>query len=580
LGGKHLKGKVAAVVLFAVIGLILASNVFYVKRVEAEDAGSAYAIEWVNHRVEVMYNGYILINDTIKISGTASSGFLIGFPYQYGSLVLRCAAYNPTNPAQKYSMTTNVHLDNRIGFYGFKVDFPHEAAPQVFTVVFVLSNSLLKQNAQNTSIYALDFPAYPSFTTTALSCNASIVLPKNAQYLNGTVAGFNYSKTSLPSFAYEPANVTFMLTGNDIQLLIIKELRREIRIGGVGDIEVSDKYYVKNPSPKEITSVNVILPPNASAITAEDEFGRKAGTPPTLVDAETNCYQVSLVLPLESGQSTIFVVKYTLPRTVYLKQNSSAGIEFAFLVFQHLNYYIEQTYITLVLPEGAKTSTVSCDGEYIISREVFQEQVSVSRQRVFFLDTFTMEIVYQYNPLWLSFRPTLWVWALATFGCVVFAILKRPRAPAPVIAPTVAVRFSPEIIRSFVSSYEEKRKIVLEMESLEAGLRRGRIPRRRYKVQRKILETRLGTLSRNLDDLKQKLQAAGGRYADLMRQLEVAEAEISEVEANIRSIEVRHRRGELSLEAYRKLLGDYERRKANSETRISGILMRLREEVR
>jgi predicted nuclease with TOPRIM domain len=213
-------------------------------------------------------------------------------------------------------------------------------------------------------------------------------------------------------------------------------------------------------------------------------------------------------------------------------------------------------------------------------REVFQEKVAVSRQGVFFLENFTVEIVYQYNPLWLSFRPTLWVWVLATFVCTIAVIVKRVKAPALVIVPTIAVRFSPEVVRSFVSSYEEKQKIILEMETLEAGVRKGRIPRRRYKVQKKTLETRLETLSRNLDDLKQKLRAAGGRYADLMRQLEVTEAEINEVEANIRSIEVRHRRGELSLEAYRKLLGDYERRKGNAETKISGILMRLREEMR
>ncbi|MGB9959414.1 MAG: hypothetical protein ACPLKQ_02700 [Candidatus Bathyarchaeales archaeon] len=576
-----MKIKVTTVVLFAVIGLILLSSIFYVKRVEAEEASSAYSIEWVNHRVEVMGNGYILVNDTIKISGTASGGFLIGLPYQYGSLVMRCAAYNAANPSQKYSVTANVPLGNRVGFYGFKVDFSQQETPHAFTVIFVLSNSLITQNAQNTSLYTLSFPAYPAFITSASVCNCSVVLPKNAQYLNGTVAGLNYSKTSLQSFAYEPANVTFMLTGNDIQSLIVERLRREIRLDGVGDIEVSDNYYVKNISPKEITSVNVVLPPNASAVTSEDEFGRKAGTSPTLVDAETNCYQVSLVLPLESGQSTIFVVKYNLPRAVYIKQNGSAEIEFALLNFQHLNYYIGQTCVTLVLPEGAKILTVSYDGgDYTILRDVFQEQVSVSGQGVFFLDAFTLEIVYQYNPLWLSFRPTLWIWALATFGCIIVAIVKRPKAPAPVIAPTVAVHFSPEIIRSFVSAYEEKREIILEMASLEAGLRRGRIPRRRYKVQRKTLETRLATLSRTLDDLKQKLRAAGGRYADLMRQLEVAEAEISEVEANIHSIEVRHRRGELSLEAYRKLLGDYERRKANAETKISGILMRLREEMR
>ena len=76
------------------------------------------------------------------------------------------------------------------------------------------------------------------------------------------------------------------------------------------------------------------------------------------------------------------------------------------------------------------------------------------------------------------------------------------------------------------------------------------------------------------------MRAAGGKYVDLMRQLEIAETEINEVEANIKSIEVRHTRGELSLEAYRKLLADYQRRKEKTQTAISGILLRLREEIR
>lgn len=577
-----MKRKVIAFALFTAALLVFALNISYVISVKAEDINS-YEIEWVNHAVEVMNNGYIFINDTIKVNGTAPEGFLIGFPYQYGSHVLRCVAYNPANSSQRYFVTSNVPLKNRIGFYSVKINLPVQETTQIFTVGFVLSNDLLTQYAQNTSLYTLDFPAYPSFATIALVCNASIVLPQNAQYVNGTVAAFNYSKKDLPAFTYEPANVTFALTGDKIQLLDIKELRREIKIDGVGEIHVSDSYYVKNQSPEEITYMDVVLPPNASAITAEDEFGRKASTP-ILVNAKTNRYRVSLVLPVESSGSAMFAVKYTLPRTVYIKQNESDNLEFSFIAFQNLNYYVEKTYITFVLPEGAKMITLECEGDsvnsaYSMWREVFQEKVAVSRQGVFFLENFTVKIVYQYNPLWLSFRPTLWVWVLATFICAVAVIVKRPKVPAPIIVPTVAVKFSPEVIRSFVGSYEEKRKIILEIEALEAGVRKGRIPRRRYKVQKKTLETRLNTLTRNIDDLKQKLWAAGGRYADLMRQLEVAEAEINEVEADIRSIEMRHRRGELSLEAYRKLLGDYERRKGNAETKINGILVRLREEI-
>ncbi|MEM3627661.1 MAG: hypothetical protein QXZ25_06525, partial [Candidatus Bathyarchaeia archaeon] len=100
------------------------------------------------------------------------------------------------------------------------------------------------------------------------------------------------------------------------------------------------------------------------------------------------------------------------------------------------------------------------------------------------------------------------------------------------------------------------------------------------KVQKKALETRLNTLSKNIAELKMKIRAVGGQYADLMRQLEVAEAEINEVDLNIRSIEARHKRGELSLEAYRKLQADHQQRKEKAETTINGILLRLREEIR
>jgi hypothetical protein len=79
--------------------------------------------------------------------------------------------------------------------------------------------------------------------------------------------------------------------------------------------------------------------------------------------------------------------------------------------------------------------------------------------------------------------------------------------------------------------------------------------------------------------LKGILRSAGGVYADLIRQLDIAETEFDEVETNISTIEARHNRGELSLEAYKKLLADYQRRKEKTETTINGILLRLREEI-
>ncbi|MEM3565451.1 MAG: hypothetical protein QXK47_04215 [Candidatus Bathyarchaeia archaeon] len=563
-----MKGKALAFIVLAVTLLFFVLNIAYVKDANAEPP---YSIEWVSHEVKILYNGYIIVNDTIKVNGSVQDGFLIGFPYRYAPYVLRCIAYNTANFTQQYNVVGGVPLNDRVGFYGFKVTLNPPPSDGVFSVIFVLSNSLLRQNPQNTTLYTLDFPAYPSLTVDASSCNASVVLSPNSKFVSGTgtVNTTNYSiKKPLSPFMYEPANLTFQLTTDDIQLFTVMEFKREINVGSMGEIWFSDSYYIRNESPQQMTSVKVAVPPNASNVWVEDEFGRKGNIA---------LGKVSLSLPVESGRSTKFIVRYNMPK--------GKGTNFTF--FQEINYYIEKASIIITLPEGAKIMRVSPNsvlpiGAYGVSRDVFQERITLSKQGVLSLDSFTMELSYEYNPLWLTFRPTLWIWALSVFGCAIIAIWKRPKAPeaAVVAVPTVAVRLSPEILRRFVESYEEKRRITSDLRSLEAAVSKGRIQRQRYKVQRKTLETRLAALSRNLDDLKLKLRSAGGRYADLMHQLEVAETELNEVESNIKSIEIRHRRGDLTLEAYRKLLADYESRREKAETTISGILLRIREEIR
>jgi hypothetical protein len=561
--------------------MILVSVSLNIKTVQTQNGGN-YTINHVNHEIEVLYDGYTLINDTMRITGQASNGFLMGFPFKYGSFVLRCVAYNSSDI---FPVTLNVPLENHVGFYGVKIDFPR-GTPQVFTVGFILSNSLLTQSVSNASRYILDFPAYPSLTKTVAICNVSISLPEDAEYLGGTVNAFDYSKESLPGFTYLPANVSFGLTSKVIQLVDIMELKSEVRISGLGEGEGSDSYYVTSKSLGTITYIEIILPPNASALSVQDEFGRTMPQP-TRTDEKTNRYKITFTLSLESYRSTRFTVKYNLPSN-YTAQIGTNDFNITFPLFRNVNYYIEWASVTFVLPEGAKISsfeTTLIGSEYNIARGVFQETVTMNRGNISLLEDGlpsenVLRIAYEYNPLWLSFRSTLWMWALAIVGCTVVVVWKRPKAPAHVTVPTVVMRLRPEYIRSFVDAYEEKRKAILELESLESRVQKGKIPRRRYKVQRKTLETRVSTLSRNLTEMKEKVRAAGGQYAELMRQLEIAETEINEVEANIKSIEARHSRGEISLEAHRKLLSDYQRRKEGAGTTINGILLRLREEIR
>ncbi len=571
---------ILAIIVFSlVIFLPLSSNIATVAAADTD-----YEIQHVDHTVEVMYSGHIIINDTIEVTDQVTDGFLIGFPYKYGLHVLKCVAYDANSI---FPVSLDVPLENRSGFYGAKISFP-QGSTRIFTVVFILSNDLL--NRSETSASA-DFPAYPSLAKNVTSCNVSIVLPEGSENItitkdDGAVSGYSFTKENLSAFTYAPAIAAFSVPNDKLRIIDVKELNREIEIGPVGEMKGSDSYRIVNNSTLDIGSLEIAVPQNASNFVGTDQFGRTLTVKPLNNSDKLGLVNVTFIFPLKRNESAWLTVKYSLP-SVAQEQANKFSLDLS--LFPPVNYYIEQASVTVVLPEGARilNPETSFGNSYSLTRDVFQQTLSINRQGVTYLDSVIasendLQIEYEYSPLWLSFRPTLWIWALAIVGCTFVALWRRPKAPMPprIAVPKLPVGLRPEYVKSFTSGYEEKKKVVSELKSLKVRARKGRIPRRRYKVQRKTLETRLDALARNLTELKETMRSAGGLYADLMRQLEVAETEINEVETNIKSIEARHSRGELSLGAYRKLLADYQRRRDKAETTVNGILLRLREETR
>jgi hypothetical protein len=552
----------------------------FLSNMKVVQARSDYTIERVNHEITVLYNGYVLINDTvtINVTGQAPTDFSIGFPYKYGEHVLRSVAHNASD---FFAVTLYVPLGDRVGFYAVKTSFP-QGAPQVFSVEFVLSNRLLVQDSQDATQFTLDFPAYPSLVKPVAICNGSIVLPKDAVFVHGAPGGQTYGKENLPEFTDSVGQVVFTSSVDNVRVMDIEEFSSEIRITELGEIDCTDTYYLTNKATEALSFADIVLPSNAFSVSAQDQLGRKMAGP-TQIDQVTDRYRVTFESPVETNKSFGFSVGYILPGN-YTVQRDTNSFVFNISMFQHLNYYVAQASVSFIMPEGARMVSLEdtlVGDEFSLSRGVYQETATIAKGSVISLDSFNAEILYNYNPLWLSFRPTMWVWALAIVGCAVAVAWRRPKAAvARAPAPAVVVKIGAEYLKSFVDSYGEKMKIALELDSLEVRVSKGRIPRRRYKVLRKTLETRLGTLDRDLAESKDRLRAAGGKYSDLMRQLEISEAEINEAETNVKSIEARHAGGELSLEAYRKLQSDYQRRKEGAETTIKGILLRLREEIR
>ncbi len=533
-----------------------------------------YTITKVTHTIEILYTGHVSLNDTIEIEGIGPESFLVGLPYKHGSQVLRCSAYNSTHD---FPVSLKVPFEDRVGFYAIRIDFP-QGAPRTFSVGFLLSNELISQDPANTSLYTLDFPEYPGLTEPVSECTASLKPPEGSEYIDGTVQNTTYTRQDLPAFTFSPGNVTFFTPVPSIQLADVNTLARELKVGEIGGLEGSDTYSVTNRALVEASELEIVLPRNATNVRANDQLGRKLQTGGS---GNPDTYVVYFSAPLETGKSTSFTVRYHLPDIGRLEDSTLKGLALRLQLLENLNCYINRASISIILPEGAKLLDFEAPlpHSYAVKKGIFEDTVTILAQDLYPIDNLNITLSYEYDILWLSFRPTLWMGALAIFGCAVATIWRRPQAPTTISSPKAALRLSPKDVKSFVDSYEEKRKIINDIDALKKRAFKGKIPRRRYKVRRRTLETRLGILTREIGGLKDRLRASGGQHRDFMRQLEVAETEMNQVETNIESIETRHRTGDLSLEAYRKLLGDYEKRKEKAEMLVNEILMRLREEI-
>ncbi len=574
--------KASAVIMLIVFSVaILLPLSLTTPTVSAQDN---YTIEKVDHELEVLYSGHVIIRDTIQLSGQLTGDFVIGFPNKYGAYVLKGMAYDEDKNV--FPLSLGVEIVGT-GFYGAKINFT-EGAPQVFTVVFLLSNGVISQESAGT-VFNLDFPAYPCFTKEVAQCDVELVLPATPTVMkitrdNEEISTSTFSKSNLPAFTYSPASATFSLSSGTVQILTVRELNRQITISPAGDTVASDSYRVTNISPTTIGSFRIGLPIEASNIVAKDGLGRTLTTKILSSSATTRLINVTLTSFMSQGQSATVTAEYTLPTV-----SSTAPFTLNITLFPDFNYYVDSAKVTFIPPEGARFLSPqfsALDSSTSLSRDTFQETLSINKDGVSKIDSVVaseyVQVTYDYSPLWLSFRPTVWMWTIAVIGCVAVVVWKKTRTSSSmqVVTTESSVRLSHEDVRAFTEAYDERSRLNLELKSLETRAQKGKIPRRRYKVQRRTIEVRLDNISKNINDLKKTFRSAGGNYANLVKQLDIAEAELAEVEVNTRNIDVRHRKGVLPLDAYKKAQADYQKRKEKAEATINGILLRLREETR
>lgn len=566
---------------------------------------SNFTIDRVDHQVQVMYSGHVVILDTIHVSGQIPDDFIIGLPYQYSADVLKGIAYDDTHV---YQMNLGVQLGDRSGFYGASINF-NGTSPSVFTVAFVLSNSLVSE--QDTGVYKLNFPAYPSLTQNVGTCSSTVTFPSTPASItiskdDGNIETATYSKTNLAAFTYAPANAVAQVSTGTIQLTTITSLNRQINIDSTGKVTAFDSYRLISNSTSLMSSFLLTLPQDATNVHIRDQFGILSTN--LGISGNSIVANATFATFLSSGQSTVLTAQYDLPSATLIGASYTLG---NFKLFPNFDYFVNLATTTFTPPEGATILTPKVselDSFSTLTRQTYQDSLAVTKNSLSYVDYFSpqqyiLQLSFNYNPVWASFRPTFWASLLAAILCIVVFFVRRHRPAEETYAEKTerlatletttasssqtkgaelkpSQRVSADSIREFIDAYEDKKQLNAELKSMDAKAQKGKIPRRQYKVQRNAIEVRLEGINRNIERTKKTFMSSTGGYTDLVKQLDLAEADLLEAEEKIKTLETRQNKGEISLEVYKKSIGEYQKQRDKAESAINGILLRLREKIR
>ncbi|MCX8170568.1 MAG: hypothetical protein N3E47_01155 [Candidatus Bathyarchaeota archaeon] len=564
--------------------LLASTAVSAINHVNAETSSSAILRVNVERKISLLSGGYTMINDTFIFSNPEENGlkftltnYTLGVPKNYSEKLVYYEAYDGRG-----GLHITAFEDK--GFKWLNLSFLEPidldcGEKYNFTVTLVFSGLIWRKTA---NLFYAVFPLYPSLTHEASFCNVTLILPSLAKlsennyprniFVNKTVDfRILYNTTSfLPPYANYSSWVEFSDT--TFKILRFLELKRELSIDSWGNIFATDFYELETVN---VYSIDIILPSGATDISAYDAYGRYPKGRLDIVDkGYGTSVKIYLSEKLENSERIKVAVSYMLPSRKYIVMDGWQNYILNINITKPDVWIIYKVIASITLPEGASLTQGNPELN-IETINPFQEKIILKRYNVTKFESLTLNVRYQYAIFWAALRPTF-IAAIIVGSIIAILLSTKLTSRSEVPSPTPV---STETLKKFIEVCEEKVRITSEIEALEQQSMKGKISRKQYRLARKALEEQLSSLQKSFLDLKAKMEAAGRRYAEIIRRLEAIDTELEDIKRSMSDIETRYRLGEISAEERRNLHKEYESRREKAESIREEILLRLREEI-
>jgi len=397
------------------------------------------------------------------------------------------------------------------------------------------------------------------------------------QPLNKTVTGGTYTAAATIPYADYNATmwrISFSNTGTKQNLFHV-DAARTIQIASVGTILSTDDYNITNLGPVQ-TSIDFTVPKGVSGISESYILGLEIDQPSTTPTPVANADGTSKVTftpsfgSLSYNQSVKVKISYTLSPATYVSPGSLGTFTLNFALFNNVQFYAPTLTTTIITPMGFRLNSMTGQVPQTTGNQILVQVSPVTP-----ISGLGFAMTYQLDPFWASLSPLTWAGLVElAIAASVVAVWKGPGAVASLSgAPS-------QLITRFVDLYDEKSSLRMESDKMEEDIARGGMNRYDYKQRRRSLDRQMSEIDRSLAPVKEQLSSAQGRYQEMIKRIERAEAELQVIKTTSADLKNQYRSGKLSRDLYDSLISDLVRRKERTQQTIDTTIINLREEIR
>ena len=392
---------------------------------------------------------------------------------------------------------------------------------------------------------------------------------------------FDHIDPFLANFNKSQQDILISFQDNRFSKMEFEKINREINISPWGIIKVKENYLLQNLGVIDISTFPLHVPYSSKNVQVYDDIGN-IGNEVVLDDSETfsnkKSFTINLALnrvPLKPFSKISFTVEYVLDIYEYTSLNwfqESIQIDLFTTTFECLSK--EQT-INVVIQGCNNLEYVSLPPDAIIDTGGSKTLV-YNFEFVTSIESKMIQFTFSIDLFELLLRPiiiTLIIGLLASIYVIVIKI-KKEREEKFV---TEKVEIPIDELREFCSLHEEKNALVLEIRRAEEDAKRKKIAKKIYSNLLSKNTTKIEQIKQELFPFKKILMETSETFENIIKKLDVLDAERESVNDSLTLLDNRYKRGKLpSKAAYQKLLEDFMKRRRRIDRTIDKNIQQLR----